>query len=238
MSVSEAIQAHHQELLDSLKGYSQALSESPSQVDLGELVVFLRQELLSHAQGEERQLYPAVDPLVQAHGKATATMSVDHQFIGGLVAQIEEAAQAAQHATEAARPKIERRLGRLSLQLEAIFQLHLSKEERIYLPLLEKYLSPADQQRILDDMHASPEQSATPVKTTLDLRPMPPRERHPLIFETFESLQPGEAFVLINDHDPKPLFYQFQAERAGQFDWEYLAKGPEAWRVRIGRKAE
>ena len=234
MSVSEVIQAHHQELLDSLKGYSQTLSESPAQVDLRELVAFLRQELLSHAQGEERQLYPAVDPLVRAHGKATATMSVDHRFIAELVAQIEEAVQAA----EPARPEIERRLGRLSLQLEAIFQLHLSKKEQIYLPLLEKYLSPAEQQRILDDMHASPEQPAAMVKTTLDVRQVAPRERHPLIFERFESLQPGEAFILVNDHDPKPLYYQFQAERAGQFDWEYLAQGPEVWRVRIARKAK
>ncbi|NLG70633.1 MAG: DUF2249 domain-containing protein [Chloroflexi bacterium] len=69
----------------------------------------------------------------------------------------------------------------------------------------------------------------------LDIRSIPPVNRHPLIFETFEKLQPGEGFVLINDHDPKPLYYQFQAERSGTFDWEYLESGPEKWRVRISR---
>ncbi|GIX08083.1 MAG: aminotransferase [Candidatus Poribacteria bacterium] len=69
----------------------------------------------------------------------------------------------------------------------------------------------------------------------LDVREIVPRERHPLIFRTFDELRPGESFVLVNDHDPKPLFYQFQAERAGQFTWEYLEQGPEVWRVRIGR---
>jgi len=41
--------------------------------------------------------------------------------------------------------------------------------------------------------------------------------------------------VLVNDHDPKPLFYQFQAEHTGQFTWEYLEQGPAVWQVRLGR---
>ncbi len=70
---------------------------------------------------------------------------------------------------------------------------------------------------------------------TLDVRTIAPRERHPLIFKTFDTLEPGEAFELINDHDPKPLYYQFQAERSGQLAWEYLEEGPEVWRVKIGK---
>lgn len=70
----------------------------------------------------------------------------------------------------------------------------------------------------------------------LDIRSIPPVKRHPLIFERFEGLAPGESFVLVNDHDPKPLYYQFEAERTGTFTWEYLEQGPEAWRVRIGRQ--
>jgi uncharacterized protein (DUF2249 family) len=69
----------------------------------------------------------------------------------------------------------------------------------------------------------------------LDVREIAPRVRHPLILSTFEGLQSGESFVLVNDHDPKPLYYQFEAERHGQFRWEYLASGPEDWQVRITR---
>lgn len=69
----------------------------------------------------------------------------------------------------------------------------------------------------------------------LDVRTIQPRDRHPLIFQTFDALAPGDAFILINDHDPKPLFYQFSFEREGQFTWEYLEEGPEVWRVRIGK---
>lgn len=71
--------------------------------------------------------------------------------------------------------------------------------------------------------------------TTIDVRNIVPRERHPLIFGTFANLRPGDAFMLVNDHDPKPLYYQFQAEKAGEFSWDYLEEGPEVWRVRIGK---
>lgn len=70
---------------------------------------------------------------------------------------------------------------------------------------------------------------------TLDIRAIPPVQRHPLIFQRFEGLAPGESFVLVNDHDPKPLYYQFQAELTNQFTWEYLEQGPAVWRVRLGR---
>lgn len=70
---------------------------------------------------------------------------------------------------------------------------------------------------------------------TLDVRVIPPREKHPTIFTTFSALAPGESFVLVNDHDPKPLRYQFEYEHAGQFGWEYLEEGPAVWRVQISR---
>lgn len=72
----------------------------------------------------------------------------------------------------------------------------------------------------------------------LDVRPFAPAHRHHLIFEAYEGLVPGKGFVLLNDHDPKPLRYQFEAEHPGQFTWDYLEAGPAVWRVRIGRAPE
>ncbi len=71
----------------------------------------------------------------------------------------------------------------------------------------------------------------------LDVRSEAPMHRHRLIFDSYEGLAPGQGFVLVNDHDPKPLYYQFEAEQPGQFTWTYLEEGPEVWRVRIGRAA-
>ncbi len=47
---------------------------------------------------------------------------------------------------------------------------------------------------------------------TIDLRDVPPPERHPKIFDAFDSLASGEALELINDHDPRPLYYEMAAE--------------------------
>lgn len=69
----------------------------------------------------------------------------------------------------------------------------------------------------------------------IDVRQIIPRDRHPLIFQTFDALAVGEGFELVNDHDPKPLYYQFFHERPGQFSWEYLEQGPSVWRVNIRR---
>lgn len=71
----------------------------------------------------------------------------------------------------------------------------------------------------------------------LDVREEPPARRHALIVDTFRALGAGAGFELRNDHDPKPLYYQFAAEEAGRFTWEYLEQGPEIWRVRIARPA-
>ena len=72
-------------------------------------------------------------------------------------------------------------------------------------------------------------------QTVVDVRNIVPRERHPLIFSTYGALAPGEGFVLVNDHDPKPLYYQFRAELGEVFQWDYVESGPEVWQVRIGK---
>ena len=72
-------------------------------------------------------------------------------------------------------------------------------------------------------------------ETTIDVRTMAPRDRHPRIFSTFDAMGVGDAILLINDHDPKPLFYQFQAERPGEVSWAPQEQGPERWVIRIER---
>lgn len=73
-------------------------------------------------------------------------------------------------------------------------------------------------------------------KVTVDVREIPPFQKHPTIFETFDNLSSGEAMLLVNDHDPKPLYYQMAAEMPNTFEWEYLEEGPEVWQVRITKQ--
>jgi uncharacterized protein (DUF2249 family) len=74
----------------------------------------------------------------------------------------------------------------------------------------------------------------TVIATTLDVRQIPPPQRHSKIFGTFQALEPGQALELVNDHDPKPLRYQFEDRYYGAYDWTYLETGP-VWRVQIGK---
>jgi uncharacterized protein (DUF2249 family) len=53
----------------------------------------------------------------------------------------------------------------------------------------------------------------------LDLREIPPPKRHPKIFDAFEELDSGEALMIVNDHEPTPLYHQMAAERQS-FDAE------------------
>jgi uncharacterized protein (DUF2249 family) len=71
----------------------------------------------------------------------------------------------------------------------------------------------------------------------IDVRTIAPRDRHPLIFSTFRGLAQDSTMELVNDHDPRPLYYQLNAEMPGEFGWEYLEAGPDTWRVAITRVA-
>jgi uncharacterized protein (DUF2249 family) len=71
--------------------------------------------------------------------------------------------------------------------------------------------------------------------TRFDVRHIPCRIKHGQIFQRWTDLPVGEHFVLINDHDPVPLYYQFAAQFPGAFTWEYLVQGPDQFHVKITR---
>lgn len=63
-----------------------------------------------------------------------------------------------------------------------------------------------------------------------------PKLKHPTIFKKFDELAEGEGLTILNDHDPKPVYYQLLGERGNIFNWEYLEQGPEWWKVYISKK--
>lgn len=69
----------------------------------------------------------------------------------------------------------------------------------------------------------------------IDVTIIEPRLKHPTIFENFDALLEGQAFIIHNDHDPKPLYYQLLGERGNIFNWEYLEEGPDHWKVKIAK---
>jgi uncharacterized protein (DUF2249 family) len=73
-------------------------------------------------------------------------------------------------------------------------------------------------------------------KATVDVRELAPSDKQSTIFETFDTLEPGETMELINDHDPRPLRFMLIAEMPGKFEWNYLKEGPKIWKVAITKK--
>lgn len=79
--------------------------------------------------------------------------------------------------------------------------------------------------------------SAPADPTHFDVREIPCRVKHAQIIQRWHDLPVGGYFILINDHDPVPLSYQFEAFFPGAFSWDYLLAGPEEFHVKITRKA-
>ncbi len=208
------------------------------------LAAYIGDEVIPHAIAEEQSIYQVAAQRPHL-AKLVDEMTVEHRQIDALVGRLVRAGS----GEEAVERAVE--LGRL-------FAAHVGKENDLLLPPLVEDQE-VDMSELLGQMHRLTESarrhagaaetggaSETPsseaagiasiAEPELDVRTIVPARRHQEIFATYASLVPGTAFVLVNDHDPKPLRYQFEAEHTGEFSWEYLDTGPRVWRVRIGRE--
>lgn len=231
----DPITADHQRIRGELERRVRAALERGTRNDLDGLVALVEGELLGHARAEQRYLYPLMDELVRDHGRATATMQIDHEAIAAHARSVAEAVERLRVADDRmSRMEARTALRDALLRLEAVLGVHLEKEERVYLPLVAAHLSADEQRALAERMHGVEATEHAPVE--IDARAIPQRERHARIFDAFDRLPIGGALVLVNDHDPRPLSYQFETKRPGAFTWEYLERGP-VWRVRITRGA-
>jgi uncharacterized protein (DUF2249 family)/quercetin dioxygenase-like cupin family protein len=69
----------------------------------------------------------------------------------------------------------------------------------------------------------------------LDVRQLRKPDKHPTIFASYAALAVGESFILVNNHDPKHLRAEFDADHPGSYGWDYVEKGPQVWRIRISK---
>ena len=72
-----------------------------------------------------------------------------------------------------------------------------------------------------------------PTEKVMDVRPIPCSIKHGQIIQKWRDLAVGDYFVLLNDHDPVPLYYQFSAQWPDTFTWQHIVKGPDEFRVKI-----
>lgn len=133
----QALHEEHQELLPSIEQLRSVAdlvgSEPVATIEHGidDSLVFLKRQLLPHAQAEEKALYPLVAKLMGAP-QATATMSRDHVEIERLIHEL-DALRSHSFQEQDAR--------RVLYGLYALVKAHFMKEEDIYLPFLDARLT-------------------------------------------------------------------------------------------------
>jgi hemerythrin-like domain-containing protein len=118
---------------------------------------FLVQDVIPHAQAEDRVIYPVVQ-LIMGSEHSTATMSRDHEEIASLTQQLGTILKEIVQNTLAMEQAND--LRRVLYGLYALIKLHYAKEEEIYMPLLDAHMQP-DEAR---DMFAAFENAENELK--------------------------------------------------------------------------
>lgn len=154
----DRIREEHDDLLPWLENVRMAadrVGEAPAET-IHELVAeiheFLTQHLIPHALSEDEVLYPAVERMMRAPG-ATATMTRDHTEVVRLT---EELGFLRSHIAGHTPGELQAKsLRRILYGLEAIVRLHFTKEEELYLPVLEEGLEQDEADQLVIGMEES-----------------------------------------------------------------------------------
>lgn len=73
----------------------------------------------------------------------------------------------------------------------------------------------------------------------LDIRPVAPKDRFPILMAAYEELEPGSTLDLLMDHDPKCMYYTLEATQGeASFRFQYLENGPEVWQVQVTKLSQ
>jgi iron-sulfur cluster repair protein YtfE (RIC family) len=114
------------------------------QEGVNEVYDFLAYHLIPHAQAEDAALYPAVQRVLGSR-EATRTMSRDHVEIGQYIAEL------ATLLLDLS-PRNFKALQRNLYALYALVKVHFSKEEEVYLPILEEHLTEGEARSMFEAM--------------------------------------------------------------------------------------
>ncbi|GAB2753529.1 DUF2249 domain-containing protein [Terrabacter koreensis] len=71
----------------------------------------------------------------------------------------------------------------------------------------------------------------------LDVRAIPHALRHGTVFGALAAVPAGSSMRLVAPHDPKPLLAQIAGREGEAVEVTYLERGPEAWTLRLSRRA-
>lgn len=221
---AEAIAAHHAEMVRELRARVDALIAAvalgdPSTDAAAAVGDYASSTLLPHAAAEENVMYPAAE---KRERRLVQSLVGEHAVLRRLAQQLATAREGAERVAMAS-------------ALVELFEVHASKENDYVLPTIVE--DGGDLTTLLHGMHEAFESASAPANVVeLDVRALAHAQRHEQIFGRLRELASGDALLIVNDHDPKPLRYQIDALWPAGFSWTYRESGPERWAVLIARR--
>ncbi|ALV32541.1 DUF2249 domain-containing protein [Streptomyces sp. CdTB01] len=248
----EAAEAHQARTAGELAGrvalLTTAAGTDPSAAERvrAGLAAFCDREVLPYAAAKEAVLYPAARTMPDAR-LLIVSLVAEHRCLAALVDALREAEAPADAVADAR-------------ALQVLFEEHIAKENGLVLPLLA--MAPGvSLAALLTRLHdrlpsvetpRQPEpEPETPKKAggcgcggarkeaaipELDVRAVPHPLRHASVLGALDAVPAGGAMVLVAPHDPLPLLAQIEDRHPGVFAVEYLERGPETWRLRLGHR--
>lgn len=156
-TLTQPLRDEHKELFPNVDRIRQ-VAESIGEVTVTELrrgveavYDFLANHLKPHAEAEEAALYPVVQQVLGSPD-ATKTMSRDHVEVGRY---IEELAALKANLSDPLPPVQAAALRRVLFGVYALLKVHFAKEEEVYLPILDRRLTPEAAQEMFERLEAA-----------------------------------------------------------------------------------
>ena len=221
---ADAIVAHHAEMLSDLQARVDDVvrgtaAGKPAKQQADAVLEYIRSTIIPHAAAEERVIYRAAD---RREHRLIESLTFEHKVLRGLAARLSDATTGPQRVAAAS-------------AFVELFSVHAAKENDFVIPTILEDPS-LDLVSILHDMHSAFEDRETSMTGEIDVRRVPHAQRHDAVFARLEKLEVGEAVLVVNDHDPKPLCQQIQDRWPATFACTPQETGPEQWKVAVARR--
>ena len=156
--LTQPLRDEHKELLphiENIRTVANLVGDAPFSAVLQEVddvVAFLTHHLIPHAQAEDEVLYPVVGKAIGAP-ESLATMRFDHVEVGLMTDRLAALRSKISSAPLSASQMQD--LREVLYSLYVLVKTHFTKEEEIFLPILDAKLTPAEARRMFETMEAA-----------------------------------------------------------------------------------
>ena len=235
----DAVRNHHAELAGRVAVLTDSLLSAVErggdfEANRASVVGFCVNELLPHGAAAQERLYPAAARTDRSR-PLLESLVARQRGIGVLVERIraERSPLRAAADAHALRVLVEAQLGDETDRLLPIVAADSGGSVADLTTGMTELLGHGDDEDGGHHCTCAETDADVPV---LDVRTIPHAIRHATVFGAFDAVPPGAAMELVAHHDPIPLLHQLEQRSGGGLIVSYVERGPEVWRLLLGRR--